>query len=284
MTTDSVSEYAQAHGLKRMGARPPLLEYLKEAWVRRDFAIALSVYTNEASYARNRLGRWWLVILPVLQATTYGLIFGLILGANRPHNFLPFLFTGVFLFSFFQATFSSGATALTSNLGLVRSLSFPRALLPISAVIRQFLNLLPQIAILIVILMVTQQPITLNWLALLPILFLMVLFSTGLALVAARLTVQVRDLSKLIPFITRVAFYVSGIFFNVNHVLANFPTVLAIMQWNPVYDYVQLARGALVDGYEMTQQLWVASISWAFVSLLVGILFFWSAEERYGRD
>ena len=267
-----------------MGARPSFFNYIAETWRRRDFAIALSTFSNEAANARNRLGKWWNILLPTIQAGTYGLIFGVILGDSRPHNFLPFLFTGVFLFSFMSGSFYSGASSITSNSGLVRSLAFPRALLPISTVITQFINLLPQMAILLVTLLVIQREITCGWLALIPILLLMMMFAAGLAMIAARLTAQVRDLSKLIPFFTRIFFYISGIFFSVDKVLANHPQVFAVVKFNPVYDFIELARGAVVQGYSMQTDIWIAAVVWAFVTFIVGSIFFWKAEEEYGRD
>jgi teichoic acid transport system permease protein len=279
-----VAEYAESNNLRRMGARPPFWTYLKDAFGRRDFAFALSSFSNDAANARNRLGKWWLIILPTLQAATYGLIFGFILGDNRPENFLPFLFTGVFLFAFFSGCFSSGATSITANVGLVKSLSFPRALLPLSAVIRQFLNLLPQLAVLLALLLILQQTISWSWFALIPIVFMMLVFSSGLAMIAARLTVQVRDLTKVIPFLTRVAFYVSGIFFSVETVLANYPYIWMVARWNPIYDFIELTRGALVVGYSMSAELWIACGVWSIVTFAVGTIYFWKAEERYGRD
>lgn len=280
----SLADFARERGLKRMGARPPFFEYLRLSWLRRDFAIAMSIYSNQAALSKTRLGRGWLVLGPTLQAAIYGLIFGVILGDRRPENFIPYMITGVFLFSFFSGSFSSGAAALTSNRDLVRSLSFPRLLLPISAVIRQFINLLPQLALLAVILLIWQQPLAWSWFEMIPILLLMTMFSLGLAMIAARLTVQVRDISKLIPFITRLVFYTSGIFFELEKILGKYPELLALASLNPVYDFISLARGALVVGYDSTPQLWAISSGWAVLTLLFGLWYFWRAEERYGRD
>jgi len=44
----------------------------------------------------------------------------------------------------------------------------------------------------------------------------MTLFNIGVACLAARLTIHLRDIAQLIPFITRIIFYMSGIFFLVD--------------------------------------------------------------------
>ena len=256
------AEYAASHGLKRVGARPPFFSYLGEVWRRRVFAWTLSTYTSEAANARTRLGRWWLILLPTIQAGTYG-------------------------------AFQSGASSIVGNAGLVRSLSFPRILLPLSSVIQQFINLWDQLALLLVTLLVTafdfsnltwQNPIDLDW-ALFPVVvLLMVMFCSGLAMIAARINAQARDLGKLIPFITRIAFYVSGVFFSLETVLAEWPTALAIFEFNPFYDFIQLSRGLLVAGYEPSAKLWLLCIGWAVITPIIGSLYFWKAEEVYGRD
>ena len=280
----SLADYAREHGLKRVGARPAFLDYLTQAWSRRDFAFTLARFTNEAANAKNRLGRWWVILLPTVQALVYGLIFGVLMARDRPANFIPFLFTGVFLFTYMSGSASSGATALTSNTGLVRSLSFPRLLLPVSAVIRQFLNTLPQLGLLLLTLLIFQQDVTWSWLLLLPVVGLMSMFNLGVAMIMARIAAQVQDINKLLPFVIRILFYTSGIFFSMDHLLRNYPEVLAILKFNPIYDFIELARGLLVEGYETSLFLWLACAGWAVITLLVGMVFFWKAEERYGRE
>jgi teichoic acid transport system permease protein len=34
----------------------------------------------------------------------------------------------------------------------------------------------------------------------------------------------------------------------------------------------------------MTSGMWIAAVAWAFGLLIVGTVFFWRAEERYGRE
>ncbi len=280
----SLAELAAAHGLKRIGARPPFWQYVKETWQRRGFAWTLSTYTNEAANARTRLGSWWNLLLPIIQAGTYGLIFGLVLGSSRPDNFLPFLFTGVFLFAFMSGSFQNGASSIIGNAGLVKSLTFPRALLPLSAVIQQILNFWPQLGLLFATLLITGNPITWDWLLMPVLVLLMIMFCLGLAMFSARLNAQARDLGKLIPFVVRILFYVSGVFFALDRVLGEWPAVLAVFKCNPFYDFIQLARGLLVEGYEPSLELWLLCIGWAFIMPIVGFVFFWKAEEVYGRD
>ena len=286
-----LAKYAAENGLKRVGARPPFFAYIREAWGRRDFAWTLSSFTNKAANARNRLGRWWMVLTPALQGIMYGLIFGVILGArNRPEHFISYLFCGVFLFSFMQGTFTNGATSVTGNAGLVKSLSFPRVLLPLSATIQQFINLVPQLGLLLVtvagdtVLTGYGFPLTWNWLLFIPAMFLMVMFGAGSSMLAARLTVQFSDLNKVIPFAFRVIFYSSGIFYSLDAILKNHPTIGAVLKFNPFAAYINLVRGLLIPGREATAELWLICAGWGILLPALSLLLFWVVEERHGRE
>jgi teichoic acid transport system permease protein len=279
---------ARDAGLPRVGARLPLGAYVRELWERRRFATTLARFRLEATVAENRLGLAWVVLNPLLQAAVYGLIFGVIMGGeSRPPKFIPFLVTGFFIFTFFSQSFSQGAKSLTGNLALVRSLSFPRMLLPASAVLRQIYELVPMLAVLAVILIGSGEFPTLSWLALVPVIALMTMFNMGVALIAARLTVHLRDIGQIIPIITRILFYTTGIFYSLELVLAppRHPAwMLQVAQLNPVHAFVELSRGALMSTESMESGLWIVAVISAVAFLAGGLVFFWRAEERYGRE
>ena len=272
-------------GLTRVGARPPLGDYLRDVWARRQFIVALAQFRIEAENQRNRLGMLWVVLKPLLEAAVYGLVFGLLLANSRPPHFVEFLIIGIFMFQFFSSTFSAGARSITSNTALVQSLSFPRMTLPISLVDQRLLMFFPTVGIMIVLVIATGTMPHLHWLLLIPLIALFFVFNAGLTLVTARLTVHFRDLSQLLPFITRLLFYTTGLFFSIDERLVNHPTLLRIADFHPLHEFLSLARSILLQGptYEVKPEYWFYAAVWSFSVLAVGIVFFWKAEERYGR-
>ncbi|WP_040157643.1 ABC transporter permease [Nigerium massiliense] len=279
-----ISEVVEANGLHRVGARLPLGTYLRETWDRRDFIWTMAQYRLQSENERNRLGMGWVLLRPLLNALIYGLIFGVILGSSRPHNFIPYLLTGVFLFDFFTNSMLSGGRSIINNFQLVRSLSFPRLVLPLSVVLQQFLSFLPAIAMMLVLTVVFGSLPTWNWLLLIPLIVLFALFNTGVALVMARLTVHFRDLSQFVPYINRILFYTAGVFFNPATVLQSYPHLRLIFDWYPLNHVLALGRGILVRGYHIDYAYFWRLALWAVGLLVVGVIYFWAAEERYGRD
>jgi teichoic acid transport system permease protein len=280
----NLSEYAISHGLKEIGVRPKFWSYLKQTWGRRHFIFTRALFSSESASSQTRLGRWWLVLTPSIQGLIYGLVFGLILGDLRPDKFVPFLVIGVFLFSFFSGSLSGGASSLTSNVGILSTLSFPRIALPLSVVLRQLIDFLPQLAILIPILLVFGEQISWSWLLVVPVILLLVFLNAGIAMIFARVASVLQDITNFIPFMIRILFYSSGIFFELDRILGNYPELLSVAQLNPVYVILKLARGVLLSDGQIPPDLWITASIWSLGTFAVGVVFFWRAEATYGKS
>lgn len=280
----SLAELAAQHGLHRVGARPPLWSYLRQTWARRQFVVTMAEFRLRASMEANRLGIVWLVIRPLLNAVIYGTIFGVLQQDNRAPDYAARVMVGVFLWHFFAICLTDGAKSITGNQSLVQSLAFPRMTLPLAEVIEQFLALLPALAMLAVLLPLMGDPPTWNWLLMIPLLGLYTLFNTGVALIAARLTVHLRDLTQLLPFISRILFYTSGVLFDVSRLFKAHPWIVQVYDFHPLYQVLQLARSTLMGVEGVDPNYWGYFSIWAVLTFVAGLLFFWVAEERYGRD
>jgi teichoic acid transport system permease protein len=275
---------AEEYGLHRIGVRRRLGAYLHDLWSRRHFIRVLASANAYARNQKNYLGQLWSVLNPILNAVVYFLIFGLILQTNRGvENFVAFLTIGVFIFGFTSSAIMAGSRAITGNLGLVRSVHFPRAVLPLAVVLTELIALLPALVVLCGIVLLTGEPITVDWLLFPVVVVLQWLFNTGCALVVARLVAQVRDLLNVIPFALRFLRYASGVFFNISAYVGD-SWIGLLMEYQPVAIYLTLARSALLSEGAHDPVTWAFGVGWAVLFLVGGFLMFWRAEERYGRD
>jgi len=294
--TSTAVPAGQQQGLTKLGGRPTLGRYMSQTWGRRHFATELAYSRFRSQNEEDRLGVGWTVLGPLINAAVYGVIFGVLLtSSTRPDNYVPYLVTGVFVFQFFSSCLSGGAKAIVGNMGLVRSLHFPRAVLPISLVAQNVFALIPIMVVLVVIVLIFGESVRLSWLLIPPALVLYTMFNLGVAFIAARLTIHVRDLAQLIPFISRILFYISGVFFSVGLTVGHKEGPAAIlgkvMQYNPVHVYITLVRTNLIrlDAKERAASLpmsttWALGVAWGVCLMVVGFLYFWHAEERYGRE
>ena len=284
----SPRELAEAHGLTVAGVRPRLLAYTSQLWAYRHFTVAYANAKLAATYSTARLGQLWQVLTPLTNAAVYYLIFGVILNTRGGvDNFIAYLCTGLFVFSYTQAVVQQATASISGNLGLIRSLHFPRACLPIAVLLTQLRSLVMAMVVLVGIVLVTGEPITVEWFLLIPALGLQTLFNAGLALTVARLGARLTDIKQVMPFVMRTWMYASGVLYSVENFERYLPPVAtAIVEANPLLVYIELARYALLEGAPLASplwQLWAFAVGWAILVGLGGYIAFWRGERDYGR-
>ncbi|WP_282796858.1 ABC transporter permease [Streptomyces sp. CC224B] len=282
------AELAARFGLTVSGARPSLPAYARQLWQRRHFIAAFATAKLTAQYSQARLGQLWQIMTPLLNAAVYYLIFGELMQTKHGvADFVPFLVTGVFVFTFTQNSVMAGTRAISGSLGLVRALHFPRAALPVSYCLQQLQQLLFSMAALLGIVLCCGVPPSASWLLAVPVLALQFTFNTGLALVMARLGAGTPDIAQLMPFVLRTWMYTSGVMWSISTVLKGQPRwVGALMEANPAVVYIDLMRFALIDSFgadRLPAHAWALAVGWALAAGAGGFVYFWKAEESYGR-
>jgi teichoic acid transport system permease protein len=270
--------------LRRAGARPSIVDYTRELWGRRHFIAAFSTANNAIGYSASFLGQAWQLLTPLLNAGVYYLIFGVLLHTKRGvHNYVAFLVIGIFIFTFTQSSLIGGARAISSNVGLTRVLHFPRAVLPVSSTLVALQRLIYSMIIMLPIVLITGERPRWQWLLLVPAIVLQSMFCLGLAFIIARIGAKIPDTSQLLPFLIRTWLYISGVFYSIKTFSAGHAHwVKVVLEINPGAVYVELVRAALIEG-PRGHHLWWLATGWAIAVLGLGYLFFWQAEEQYGR-
>ncbi|MFD6186746.1 ABC transporter permease [Streptomyces goshikiensis] len=281
---------AAAHGLTVSGARPPLTRYIAALWGRRHFVTAYATARMHATYSTARLGQLWHLATPLLNAAVYYFIFGVVMNASHGvPDYVPFLLTGIFVWDFIGSSVNAGTRAIHGNLGLVRALHFPRASLPVSSVVQLFQQLLVTMGTLVVLLLALGQTPGPSWLLAFPTLFLTAVFCAGCALVMARIGSKSPDVSQLMPFVLRTWMYSSGVMWSIDKVLKrdDLPHwVTLALKANPAAVYIDLMRFSLIDTFtarSLPHHVWPLAVGWALLAGVGGFLYFWKAEEEYGR-
>jgi teichoic acid transport system permease protein len=287
---DDLAALAARHGLSVSGARPTLPEYIRQLWERRHFITAFATAKLTAQYSQAKLGQLWQVMNPLLNAAVYYFIFGVLLGTKHGvPDYIPFLVTGVFIWTFTQSSIMAGTRAISGNLGLVRALHFPRAALPISFCLQQLQQLLFSMAALIVILLCFGVPVAASWLLAIPALVLQFTFNAGVSMIMARLGAKTPDIAQLMPFVLRTWMYVSGVMWSLDKLAKNdhLPHIVKMaLASNPAAVYIDLMRYALIDSFHAKQlphHVWLLALGWALLAGVGGFIYFWKAEETYGR-
>jgi teichoic acid transport system permease protein len=284
----TLKELARRHGLTAAGKLPSLSAYSRQLWAYRHFIASYANAKVTSSLGKTRLGVFWQVLTPLINAAVYYVIFGVILNTRHGvENFVPYLCAGVFIFGFTQSVVQAGIQSISSNMGLIRALHFPRASLPLAITTVEVRNMLASMAVLIVIVLGFGEPVTWDWLLIVPIFLLQSVFNAGLALAAARLGSKVADFKQLVPFVMRMWLYGSAVLYPVTRFSDHLSGwQLNLVQANPMLVFIDLMRHALMEDVPLAGSatvLWLEAIAWTLVVGLGGYVYFWRGEKGYGR-
>lgn len=274
--------------LRPIGSRYRLRDYLAEMWRRREFAITVPLGQLRAQNQASALGQVWHLLNPLMLIGIYYLIFGVILGVEGRRGveeYLPFLIVGIITYNYTRSTVQAGAKMIVKNRKLVSSINFPRAILPVSAVVAESVSHLFAVPVMLVMaLLVGGQPTAprWSWFLLVPILLVHAAFNLGLAMIVARLTFHFRDVQQFLPYLLRLYLYASGVLIPINADLITHDGLRSVLQANPMFHLIEMSRAAVI-GSTPHPWVWVLGPAWAVGLLVAGFWFFRNAESEYGR-
>lgn len=279
---------AARHGLSEVGIRPGLLAYVRDVWRHRHLMWELAKGNFVASHQDNYLGLLWAVINPLMLGVSYYLIFGVLIGTRGGvDNFVAFLTAGLFTFIPISAALTAGGRAVLSKTSMIRSMRFPRVLLPITVVISEFITALPAFVTLLVIALARGERPSTSWLLFPVALVIVLIFSVGVAMLAARIVHGARDAANVLPLLVRLLRYVSGVFFSIDASMARFPNAPAwvgyALEYQPVAVALTMVRQSIMLEYSVRVDTWLVAAGWAALAFVVGFIVFWRAEATYGR-
>jgi teichoic acid transport system permease protein len=267
-----------------VGKRPTLGRYVREIWRRRAFVVRVPIEELRAQHLNTALGNLWYLLNPVLLTATYYLVFGVVLNAHRgEENYITFLTIGIFSFYYTQRTVTSAARSITRNRGLLRSIYFPRAVLPMGSVISQTIALLPALVVVLTVAVLTGESPQLRWVLVLPILAGQALLNLGFSLIISRLAARYRDVVNLLTFAFRLLLYGSGVLYPVARWVSDDSGWRVLFDWNPLYDFITMQRYAVL-GSEVSGTIVVSAAVWAMAALAAGTWYFLRGELEYGRE
>jgi ABC-type polysaccharide/polyol phosphate export permease len=170
----------------------------------------------KARYRGSVLGFLWSFINPLLLLAIYSFVFSTIL-PNRSSDLQPyalFLLCGLLPWNWFSTSLNEAAASLMAGGNLIKKVLFPAEVLPIVSVVANMLHFFLALPIVIGVLLAYRQwpdPVGLGWFPL--VVLIQLIFTIGLALPLAALTVHFRDIRDILSNLLTVWFFVTPIIY-----------------------------------------------------------------------
>jgi ABC-2 type transport system permease protein len=194
-------------------------------------------------YADSALGYVWSLIKPLSYFTILWIVFGRFFKLQSFPHFPLFLFIGIVIYTFFVDAVSMAIGSVVAGGSMIRRLSFPRVILPVSASLTSAITFCINLSAFVVFVPLSGITPSPDWL-LLPLLFLeLFVFILGLGFALSAAFVRYRDVVQVWELAGQLLFYASPIMYPVGFLPPWFQPVAYL---NPLVQVIQDTRALIV--------------------------------------
>lgn len=228
-------------------------------------------------FGDSKLGYLWVLLQSVFGIAVFWAVRA-VAGAHSPHG-MPtpiFLGAGFCIFYLFSSGVSKSLSAISANRGL---LTFPQVTALDVVLSRMVVICTTQIlTIIFVTALSTAWGYEFQPGDMLKVIFSIIctaFFSLGTGLLVTSLAVYIPGLERVVPFVMRVLFFASCVFFSIGSFSSYISEILLL---NPLVHLVEILRSGLHETYQVDGINFMFPSSCALVTMSFGLLF-----ERHTR-
>lgn len=243
---------------------------VKSLWAFRDFILGSVKREFQSKYRNSLLGGVWTILNPLAMIVVYTVVFSQVMRAKLPgiddaFSYSIYLCAGVFTWNLFTEIVSRSQNMFLDNANLLKKLAFPRLCLPAIIITNAALNFSIVFSLFTIFLILTNTFPGMVYLAIFPLILILILFATGLGIVLGVLNVFFRDVGQFFGIFLQFWFWLTPVVYPISII----PEKLRLlMRWNPMAPLVEGFQGIFV------QNQWPAWESLWFVMLLTIIFCF----------
>ncbi len=243
----------------------------------------------KARYRGSALGFLWSFIHPLMLLGVYSFVFTTIFTPQRGDDTDPYalyLFCGLLPWTWFSSALAEANNAIVANGNLIKKIIFPAEILPIVSVLHNGVNFLLGLPIYFAF-WLWYRPEGLSWhFFWLPlILLIQFVFTLGLSLFLAALTVHYRDVRDLLANVLTLWFFASPVIYSFS-VLEDQgrDLVVNVLQFNPMTHIIEGYHAAIFTGQLIQwKRLGVTGLV-SLAVLILGYMFFDRLRDSFAEE
>lgn len=247
-----------------------------ELWRYRDLMTQLAVRDIKVRYKRSVLGVAWTLLNPLLMMVVYTLAFRHIFLVDSP-AYPVFLLSGITAWGFFSQTTVVGMHQLVGGGSLLTRIYLPRTVFAVATTIGGLVNLLLALIPLVVVMLVTDVPVTIA-LAWLPLsIAILAMFTLGVTLIISSLVIRFHDIIEIYQALIMAWFFLTPVIYPPDKIPGDQAWRLMT---NPMAHMITLFRTPIFEGRAPDSVTLITGSLFALVTFAVGWLLFTSRADE----
>lgn len=246
--------------------RPTIISELRELIEYRDLVKLLIARTIKSRYKRSALGVAWTLLNPLINMVVMSVAFSTLFRSQIPH-YTVYLLTGLITWNFFSQSTAWAMGQFAWGSALLKRIYIPPSVFAVSCIGNAIINFGFSLVPLLAIIAYSGQPFHASWWFVPVGVFVLAVFSLGVALLMSTLAVYFVDMVDMYQLLLQAMFFLTPILYPKSILPAAYQPLL---QLNPMYSIIEFVRSPIYEGRLPDVHTTVAALAWAAGSLLVG--------------
>ena len=234
-------------------------------------------------YRRSVLGVVWSVLNPLLMMIVMSFVFSYFLRGSNVENYPLYLIVGNVTFGLMNEATSTGLRSIIDAAPLLKKVKVDRWVFPVQKVLSAVVNFALSLIAVVIVMLFFQIAPTWHLVWMIPALLLLMVFCIGISLLICAAAVFFRDMIHLWSVLLTAWTYLTPIFWDLSLLTsAGAPQfVVWVVKANPMYNYLEMMRCAIVYQTSPTTTVLLLAVVWALAALVVGYLVFRKTEHKF---
>ena len=250
----------------------PAVEELYEIWNYRNLIYQLTRRDILSRYKRSVLGVAWTMLNPLGMMLVLTIAFSQIFRVQTEYSYSAFVLSGLLAWNFFSQTSTAAMVNLIWGGGLLHRVYVPRTSFALAAVLTGLVNSLLSMLPLLLVMVISNVPLS-PTILLFPIpLLLLAFFSLGVGLMISTFAVYFPDVSEMYAIVVLAWMYISPVIIPESALPVEYS--FWITRLNPMYYLVTLFRVYVYNGRMATLEEFLPALLIAVGTLVIGWIIF----------
>ncbi len=235
-------------------------------------------------YRRSVLGVVWSVLNPLLMMIIMSFVFQYVFKSGDVVNYPLYLIVGNITFQLMSEATNGGLNSIIGAASLLKKVKIDRWVFPVQKVFSAVVNFLFSLIAVAVVMAFFRIMPTYHMVWMLYAIATLMVFCIGVGMLIGALAVFFRDMLHLWSVLLTAWTYLTPIFWSLKLLTDNpeVPSfVLAVVKINPMFNYLEVMRSAIVYQSTPSRMCLLLCAVWAVIALVAGILVFKKTEHKF---
>lgn len=253
--------------------RIPVISQLQEIYRHRGLLRILIIRDLTVRYKRSVLGVGWSLLNPILTTTVMFYVFNTVFmrGLQNRETFLPYLFAGVLMITFFNQGVNFAADAIAGGAGLLNKVYVRPEIFALSGTVSSSINFIFGLVPLTLVAVTMNRTLGFKVLMIIPIIFFMILLTTGLGLLFSIAYLEFDDARHLIQVMLMLITYMTPVFYSLS---ALGPNTQKVIGKNPLTSFLNVFRDSWGGTSIATVNDWIYLASFSTAVFVISFYLF----------